>query len=127
MLLTLTGPDSLPTTTSSPMDATSSLDPGNTQDQGSKTPSVSITSTEDSVASTSPRTNIIPYAVGGAVGGLVVVIVVIIGIVIVLLLVKRNRQKSLDEVNSNKNIGLLSYDNALYDSGKETMPIQVLA
>ena len=86
MLLNLTGPDSLPTTT-----------------------------------------NIIPYAVGGVVGGLVVVIVVIIGIVIVLLLVKRNRQKSPDEVNSNKNIGLLSYDNALYDSGKETMPIQVLA
>ena len=142
----------MPTTTSSPRDATSSPvinpettiinhnvtsspDPGSTHDQGSKTTIVPITSTEDSVVSTSSRTlDITPYAVGGAVGALVVVLVVVIVMVIVLLLVKRNRQKSPDKVNSNKNIGLLSYDNTVYDSSKETdscnvhaMPIQVLA
>ena len=124
------GSDLVPITTFSPDNATSSStnqddtslqDPGSTHNQGSKTTTVSITSTEDSVASTSSRIlDITPYAVGGAVGGLVVVIVVVIVIVIVLLFVKRNRQKSPDKVNSNKNVGLLSYNNALYDSGKET-------
>ena len=112
-----------PDVTSSIIDhsTTSSLDLGNTHDQGSKTLSVPLTSTVDSVASTSPRTlDITPYAVGGTVGALVVVIVVLIVIVMILLLVKRNRQKSPDNVNFNKNVGLLSYDNALYDSSKET-------
>ena len=59
----------------------------------------------------------LPYAVGGAVGAIVVIIAIVLIAVIVSLLV-RSRKKSY-KVEPNKNIGLLSYNNALYDVGKE--------
>ena len=56
---------------------------------------------------------------GGAVGGSVVIVVIILMVAIVSLLVRKSQGKS-HKVESNNNIGLLTYNNALYDVGKET-------
>ena len=77
--------------------------------------------TEDSAAPTSQETfDILPYAMGGAVGGTVVIIAILLVVVIVSLLVRKSRGKPHRKVESNNNIGLLTYNNALYDVGKET-------
>lgn len=60
----------------------------------------------------------LPYAVGGAVGAIVVIIAIVLTVVIVSLLIRRSRKKPY-KVEPNKDIGLLSYNNALYDVGKE--------
>ena len=52
-------------------------------------------------------------------GGTVVIIAILLVVVIVSLLARKSRQKS-HKVESNKIIGLLTYNNALYDVGKET-------
>ena len=99
-------------------DTTSSLSPSSTHGQESGT-SIPTTAARDSTPSTSEGAlDILPYAVGGAVGGSVVIIVIILMVAIVSLLARKSRGKS-HEVESNKNIGLLTYNNALYDVGKE--------
>lgn len=54
-------------------------------------------------------------------GGIVVTIAIVLTVVIVFLLVRNSQEKShnLDKVESNKDVGLLAYDNAMYDVGKE--------
>ena len=125
--------DSELTTTSSPGDATSvainpETDPrGITGSPGSdhttynqESTSIPAMATEDSVASTlQETTGILPYAVGGAVGGLVVIIVILLMMIIVSLFVREHRKKS-QKVESNNNIGLPTFNNALYGVGKET-------
>ena len=56
---------------------------------------------------------IVPYAVSGAIGCLLVVAGIVITVV-VSLLVKKSQQKS-QKIEPNKSVGLLSYDNTLYD------------
>ncbi len=112
------------TITSSPGDATSvASDPNTTgspssdgtHNPGSNT-SIQMTTTKGTIVQ--ETAGILPYAVGGAVGGLVVIIVIIL-MVIVSLLVRKRREKS-HKLDSNNKVGLLTYNNALYDVGKET-------
>lgn len=78
------------------------------------------TETTTTISSASQEAlGVLPYAVGGAVGATVVIIAIVLTVIIVSLLVRRSREKSY-KLEPNKDIGLLSYDNALYDVGKET-------
>ena len=89
-------------------------EPASTYDQTN----VSTTAAKHFTTSTSQEAlDFLPYAVGGAVGGTVMIIAIVLTVVIVSLLVRRSREKSY-KVEPNKDIGL-SYNNALYDVGKE--------
>jgi hypothetical protein len=75
-----------------------------------------------SSSSSQEALDFLPYAVGGAVGGIVVIIAVVLTLVIASLLVRKSRgEKShnLNKVERNKDIGLLAYNNSMYDVGKE--------
>ena len=101
--------------------SSSNQDPESTyHDQNSEKtiPTTTATASTDASA-TQGVLDILPYVVGGAVGGIVLIIVMILTVVIVSLLVRKSRKKS-HKVESSKNIGLLAYNNALYDVGKET-------
>ena len=52
-------------------------------------------------------------------GATVVIIAIVLTVIVVSLLVRRSRKKSY-KLEPNKDIGLLSYNNAMYDVGKET-------
>lgn len=98
-------------------DTTSSPSPASTYDQERGTNT--STTTPIKTSTSQEGLDILPYAMGGAVGGTVVIITILSVVVIVSLLVRKSREKS-HKVESNKNIGLLTYNNALYDIGKET-------
>ena len=116
---TTTNALSLPTTHDLEVRDTSSSpkqEPASTYDQAN----ISTTTAKHFTTSTSQEAlDYLPYAVGGAVGATVVIIAIVLIVVIVSLLVRRSRKKSY-KVEPNKDIGLLSYNNAMYDVGKET-------
>ncbi len=109
-------------TTSSLNQATTKFTDQGIQDR-STTSSLSTDNNHEGIATVASTlqeiSSIIPYAVGGAVGGFVVIIVITLVIIVVPLLVRKRREKS-HKVEPNNNIGLLAYDNAMYDVGKET-------
>jgi hypothetical protein len=109
-----------------------SLTPATTdrEDQESSTKNIIIPTRaiDDSVASTSQQTiGIIPFAMGGAVGGTVLLVVIIIlAVVIVTFLIKRRKQADSHKVQSTENmygdsLQPLAYNNAVYGQriGKE--------
>ena len=101
--------------------SSSNQDPESTyHDQNSEKtiPTTTATASTDASA-TQGVLGILPYVVGGAVGGIVLIIAIILTVVIVSLLIRKSRKKS-HKVETSKNIGLLAYNNALYDVGKET-------
>ena len=116
---TTTNALSLPTTHGLEAHDTSSSpnqEPASTYDQAN----ISTTTAKHFTTSTSQEAlGFLPYAVGGAVGATVVIIAIVVTVVIVTLLVRISRKKSY-KVEPNKDIGLLSYNNAMYDVGKET-------
>ena len=93
-------------------DTTASPNPNDRETETTTTVTTMLSASQEAL-------DFLPYAVGGPVGAIVVIIAIILTVVIVTLLVRRSREKSY-KLEPNKDIGLLSYNNAMYDVGKET-------